>query len=107
MRMAKVPIDMSSEQKNLMGVVSTRQAIYLALGGSALYAYVYPLAQLLSPIFGWVVTTGVCIASALPVLAIVGFFGFFPVSKYNMNRDYYMLIKWQRGSNVGLWRKGN
>ncbi|MBD8523790.1 PrgI family protein (plasmid) [Lysinibacillus fusiformis] len=105
MRMAKVPIDMSSEQKNLFGVVSTRQAIYLVAGGSIIYSYVYPMAELLFPIFGWFVTLIICICSALPVLAFVGFFGFFPVSKYNMNRDYYMLIKWQRGSNVGLWRK--
>ncbi|MFJ7890517.1 PrgI family mobile element protein [Lysinibacillus xylanilyticus] len=105
MRMAQVPIDMSSEQKNLFGVVSTRQAIYLLGGGSLVYSYVYPMAEMLFPLFGWLVTFLISICSALPVIAFVGFFGFFPVSKYNMNRDYYMLIKWQRGSNVGLWRK--
>ena len=105
-RSANVPIDMSSEQKNLMGVVSTRQFIYLILGGSTIYAYVPPLAKLVFAIAGIIPAIIVSIIAALPVLAIVIFLGFAPVAKYNMNRDYYLLIKFQRKSNLGIWRKG-
>jgi hypothetical protein len=106
MRQAEVPIDMSSEQRNLMGVVSTRQAIYLGVGGVLLYSYVYPLFEFLMGIFGWMVALVVSAISALPVIAVVGFLGFFPKAKYNMPRDYYLFIYIQRANNVGLWRKG-
>ena len=43
MRREKVPVDMSSEQKNLMGVLSTRQAIYIGVGTLIVYSYVPPL----------------------------------------------------------------
>lgn len=106
MRQAKVPIDMSSEQRNIMGVVSTRQAIYLGVGGVLLYSYVYPLFELLMSIFGWMVALVGCVISALPVIIIVGFLGFYPNAKYNMPRDYFLYIYLQRAKNVGLWRKG-
>lgn len=106
MRIAKVPIDMSSEQKNLMGVVSTRQFIYLVLGGSTIYAYVPPIAKLVYAIAGVIPAGIISLITALPVLAIVIFLGFAPVEKYNMNRDYYLLIRFQRKSQLGIWRKG-
>ena len=106
MRMAKVPIDMSSEQKNLMGVVSSRQAIYIALGVSAMYAYIPSLVKITNAIAGVIPAIVIGIISAIPVIALVIFLAFAPVSKFNMNRDYYLLIKFQRKTNLGLWRKG-
>lgn len=107
LRQEKVPIDMASEQKNLMGIVSTRQAIYLGVGVTSIYAYITPLFKFLNMLFGWLPALIVCAISTLPIIAIVLFLGFYPVGKLNMNRDYYMLIKIQRKTQYGLWRKGN
>ncbi|MFJ8519426.1 PrgI family mobile element protein [Lysinibacillus xylanilyticus] len=106
MRREKVPVDMSSEQKNLMGVLSTRQAIYLGVGISITYSYVQPLFSFVNIVAGWVAALIICIISILPIAFIVGFFGFVKVSKYNMNRDYFMLIKLQKHTQYGKWRKG-
>lgn len=97
---------MSSEQKNLMGVVSTRQAIYVGVGGIVIYSYVPILFGLLKGLFGWMIASAICGFTTIPIIAFVAFFGFYPVEKYNMNRDYYMMIKIQRGTQVGMWRKG-
>jgi len=107
MRIAKVPIDMSSEQRNILGVVSTRQLIYMIVGGSLLYTYEPILFKLLSPLFGWIFSILVCLICAVPVIAIVVFFIFFKIEKYNMLRDYYLMIKLQRKTQYGMWRKGN
>lgn len=106
MRMAKVPIDMASEQKNLMGVVSTRQALYIGGGILIIYSYVPIVFSFLSPLFGWIAAIVVCAILALPIIAVVAAFSFFPVAKYHMNRDMYILMKLQRNTQVGLWRKG-
>ena len=106
MRIAKVPIDMTSEQKNLMGVVSTRQAIYLGIGSSILYAYVPPIFSFFYKLIGLTPSLIISLIAASPIIAIVVYLGFFKVEKFNMSRDYYLFIKFQRHTNVGLWRKG-
>lgn len=40
MRISKVLIDMSPEQKNIQGILLIRQAIYLSLGDVVLYRYI-------------------------------------------------------------------
>ncbi len=107
MRREKVPIDMSSEQKNLMGVLSTRQALYLGIGVLIIYSYVPPLFKLVNMVGGWIPALIICFISALPIAIIVGIFGFTKFSKYSMNTDYYMLIKLQKKTQYGKWRKGN
>lgn len=106
MRITKVPIDMSSEQKNIQGVVSSRQAVYLIVGGILLYSYIPIVFTAINAIFGWLVAIAISFITALPILIIVGFLGFTKVSKYNMNRDYFLLIKFQRKTQYGKWRKG-
>lgn len=106
MRREKVPVDMSSEQKNLMGVMSTRQLIYLGVGVALTYSYIQPLFSIVNNVAGWVIALGICVITVLPVAIVVGFFGFTKVSKYNMNRDYFMLIKLQKHTQYGKWRKG-
>lgn len=107
MRIAKVPIDMASEQRNIMGIVSTRQLIYLIIGGSIIYSYLFPLFQIIQPIVGIIISIIICVVSAVPIIAIVVYFGFLKIEKYNMFRDYYLLIKIQRKTQYGMWRKGN
>lgn len=105
MRTVKVPIDMSSEQKEIMGVVSKRQMIYIAIGGVLLYTYV-PVVYQIFDFFSWIVGAMFALASAVPVIFIVVFMGFIKVGKHNMNRDFYYWIVLQRKSQYGSWRKG-
>ncbi len=49
MRKVTVPVDMTSEQKTLLGVLSKRQLIYLLGGGASLYLYVPFLWRLFAP----------------------------------------------------------
>ncbi|WP_028393960.1 PrgI family protein [Bacillus cihuensis] len=106
MRISKVPVDMSSEQKEILGILSKRHLVYLAIGGLILYSYVPVIFNLFSR-FGTLVGALVALFSAAPIVAIVFFFGFTKVAKYNMNRDFYYFIKLQRKSQYGSWRKGN
>lgn len=107
LRRAQVPVDMSSEQKNLQGVVSTRQAIYLIIGGSILYSYIPIVFNLVKSLFFWLPAIFVSMAASLPVVLIVYYLGFGKVDKYSMNRDYYLFVKFQRKSQYGSWRKGS
>ncbi|MGF9979098.1 PrgI family mobile element protein [Viridibacillus arvi] len=106
MRIAKVPIDMSSEQKNLQGIISSRQAIYLGIGGLILYSYIPTVFGATFTLFGWLVAIFFSFILAVPVLGIVAFLGFGKVEKYQMNRDYYLYVKFQRKTQYGSWRKG-
>lgn len=104
-RVSKVPVDMSSEQKEIMGVISKRQLIYLVVGGILLYSYV-PLVYVLFANLSWFIGAVAAIVSALPVLFIVIFLGFIKAGKYDMNRDFYYMILLQRKTQYGNWRKG-
>jgi hypothetical protein len=102
MRKEVVPVDMSSEQKEIFGVVSKRQLIYLILGGSAIYSYVPKLFPLIG---NWMAAIIICIVSTLPVVAAVLLFGFYRLEKYHMYLDKYLLIKLQYKTQLGNWSK--
>ena len=102
-----MPVDMASEQKEILGMVSKRQIMYLAVGGLFLYSYVPFIFKFFLGIGGIAPAIIASIFSALPVLLVVGLFGFKKVEKYNLNRDYYYYIKWTRKTQYGSWRKGN
>lgn len=106
MRIEKVPIDMSSEQKEILGLFSKRQLTYLAVGGLILYSYV-PLIYRLFSGLGWIVGALFALMSAAPIFGLVIFLAFAKVEKYNMNRDFYYYIRFQRKTQYGSWRKGN
>ncbi len=105
MRMSKVPVDMASEQKEILGILSKRHLAYLAVGGMILYAYV-PIVFKTTLFLGWLFAAIFTMITALPVVAIVIFLGFVKVSKYNMNRDLFYYIKFTRRTQYGSWRKG-
>jgi hypothetical protein len=102
MRKEVVPVDMSSEQKEIFGVVSKRQLIYLILGGSAIYSYVPKLFLLIG---NWMAAIIICIVSTLPVVAAVLLFGFYRLEKYHMYLDKYLLIKLHYKTQLGNWSK--
>lgn len=105
MRIEKVPIDMSSEQKDILGICSKRQLAYVCGGGLVIYSYA-PLVYKMLSIFGWIVGAIGALTSAIPVAFLVLFLGFLKVEKFNMNRDYYYWIVIQKKTQYGSWRKG-
>lgn len=105
MRSEKVPIDMTSEQKEILGLLSKRQLMYLVGGGLILYGYIPFIFKLLLGA-GWVFASIGALISAVPTLGIILFLGFIKVNKFNMNRDFYYLIKLQKKTQYGSWRKG-
>lgn len=96
---------MTSEQKEILGLLSKRQLMYIAGGGLILYAYIPIVFKMLSGA-GWIIASIGALCSAAPTLAIIFFLGFIKVEKFNMNRDYYYWIKLQRRTQYGSWRKG-
>lgn len=104
--MSKVPVDMSSEQKEILGILSKRHLLYLGGGGALLYAYIPVVFKVLLGLGIPPAIIGSLICS-LPVVGVVIFLGFMRVDKLNMNRDYYYFIKFTRKLQYGSWRKGN
>lgn len=108
MRIENVPIDMSSEQKEILGILSKRQLMYLAGGGLILYTYVPFIFKFFLNIgSGAIFAIMVALFSTIPTLLVVVFFGFVRIQKFNMNSDYYYWIRLQRRTQYGSWRKGD
>lgn len=105
MRKVSVPVDMSSEQKVILGIVSIRQLIYIVIGGSIIYSIV-PLVWNMLEGFSLVVRLVACIIPALPVLAVIVPLAFIRKRNYHMFYDFYLLIKLNAKSQHGVWRKG-
>ncbi|KZE68008.1 hypothetical protein AWM68_17710 [Fictibacillus phosphorivorans] len=103
MRKETVPIDMSSEQKTILGFISVRQLIYIIVGGALIYAYV-PIVFNLFP--NYMVGAFVSVITAIPVLIAVFVFAFLKKSKLHLNFDHYFLIKIGYKNQIGIWRKG-
>ncbi|MBK5469312.1 PrgI family protein [Bacillus sp. TH19] len=105
MRKVTVPVDMTSEQKTLLGVLSKRQLIYLLGGGASLYLYVPFLWRLFAP-FNSVVAFFICLILAIPTVVGVIAFAFIYKEKQHMYLDKFLLIKMRSRSEKGKWRKG-
>lgn len=106
LRKVTVPIDMSSEQKTILGILSKRQLIYLIICGAVLYAYIPIVFNLFSSfniIFGLIMA----FISAIPIVILVLLLGFIKKQKLNMYYDQYLLIKFKYKTQIGIWRKGN
>jgi len=103
MRKVTVPIDMSSEQKAILGIISKRQLIYLIAGGALLYAYI-PIVFKVAPNFFFGVI--MCLISSLPIIIATIILGFLKHSKYSLYYDRYLIIKLGYKSQIGVWRKG-
>lgn len=110
MRKETVPIDMSSEQKTILGFISRRQLIYIIAGGVILYAYVPYVFTFFSNLSGGIASLLMgliaSLISAIPVLGVVFIFGFLKKDKLHLNFDHYFLIKLGYKKQIGIWRKG-
>lgn len=107
MRVSNVPIDMASEQKNIQGILSTRQAIYLGVGGVILYSYIPILFNIFIGFLGWYGAGLLCLFFSLPVLIVVALVGFIKSRKVGVYYDVYLMIMISRKSQYGIWRKGD
>lgn len=106
MRKVSVPVDMSSEQKAILGVMSIRQLIYIVAGGVSLYGYI-PLLYNAMVGFPMAVRIIICIVTGLPVLLILLPLAFIKKRNYHMFLDFYLLIKFRAKTQHGVWRKGS
>ncbi|NRD81034.1 PrgI family protein [Bacillus sp. BRMEA1] len=97
-----VPIDMASEQKTILGILSKRQLIYLVAGGGLIYWYVpFIFALIPNPVVGVIAS----VIGAAPVAAVVLILGFLRKEKFHMDYDKYLLTKLQYKTQLGNWRK--
>lgn len=102
-RKVTVPIDMSSEQKVILGIISKRQLIYLIVGGIILYVYIPIVFKLFSdPLTGVIFS----LFAAAPTIGVVGLLGFMRHQKHNLNFDRYYILKMKYNRQLGVWRKG-
>lgn len=104
MRKETVPVDMSSEQKSILGIISKRQLIYFIIGGAIIYWYIPFVFNLIPNILVSIIA---CIVAALPTAAVTFFLAFYRIEKYHMYLDRYFLIKVQYRTQIGNWRKGS
>lgn len=103
MRKETVPVDMSSEQKSILGIISKRQLIYFIIGGSIIYSYT-PTVFNLGP--NILISIIMCLMAATPTGAVVFFLAFYKLEKRQLSLDQYLLIKAQYRTQLGSWRKG-
>lgn len=102
-RKVTVPVDMSSEQKSILGILSKRQLIYLIVGGLLLYFYVPKVFQIFNdPVLGFIFA----LFSAVPTVFLIGLLGFMKHLKHNLYFDKYFIIKMKYHQQLGVWRKG-
>jgi hypothetical protein len=103
LRKTVVPIDMSSEQKTILGMISKRQLIYLVVTSLLLNAIVPPIFNLPgNPIVGLILVAIV----ALPIVVTSLILAFYKNTKHHMYLDYYLLVKLGYKTQIGVWRKG-
>ncbi|KOO48174.1 PrgI family protein [Priestia koreensis] len=103
MRKVTVPVDMSSEQKTILGILSKRQLTYLAVAGVLIYFY-GPFFYRMAPTF--YLGVAFFVLSALPTAALTIMLAFVRKEKMGMYFDRYLLTKMGHKNEVGLWRKG-
>lgn len=106
MRVVELQVDMVSEQKNLLGFVSTRQAVYLGVGGALIYAFVPPVFKLVNALAGLVPALIVALILSAPFAAIALYLSYAKNTSTEMFRDKELLIKFQSRTQVGFWRSG-
>ena len=115
MRREIVPVDLVSEMKTILGLVSVRQLIYIAVGG----IIAYNLMQIFSlPSLHIVAKVIIYAFMIAPIAALVGFFGFWFRADYDMYWDKYLMISlvywlnhkkyiYRHGDESPKWRKDN
>ncbi|RKJ74889.1 PrgI family protein [Butyricicoccus sp. 1XD8-22] len=106
MRVVELQVDMVSEQKNLLGFMSTRQAIYLGIGLACIYAIVPPIFNLINGLAGMIPAIIVGVILSAPFVGIALYLSFAKNQKTDMFRDKELFIKFRSASQLGYWRSG-
>lgn len=107
MRVVELQVDMVSEQKNLLGFISTRQAIYLGIGAALLYAIIPLLFKLVNFIAGMIPAIIVSGIFSAPIIFVAIYLAFFKNHKIEMFKDKELFIKFKSRYEIGYWRSGN
>ncbi|MGG1594752.1 PrgI family protein [Terribacillus saccharophilus] len=102
-RKVTVPIDMASEQKEILSLITKRQLIYMIVGAIVIYSYIAPVYNLAPNMIVGVI---MCLMSLIPTAALVFLLGFYKNKKYGMNYDFYLIVKIAYRKQLGVWRKG-
>jgi hypothetical protein len=101
-----VPVDLVSEMKTILGIVSVRQLIYIAVGG----VIAYNLIQIFNfPSLHIAIKLIIYTIMIIPIAALVGFFGFWFRADHDMYWDKYLLISllyWLNHKNY-IYRHGD
>lgn len=94
-----VPVDLVSEVKNIMGKVSTRQLVYLSIGGLISYRIMIytdnPLPGLAMYAFN--------LFLSLPILAATAGLAFIYLGRYDMFLDKYLWYWWRARKQGKMW----
>lgn len=106
MRKVTVPVDMASEQKDVLGIISKRQMIYLFVFGIIMYLYVPLVFNLFYPLT-WVLALIVALLSTIPSLVALYLLAFHFVHKRHVFYDRYLVMRFTKHSQYGNWRKGS
>ncbi|MEW4286133.1 PrgI family protein [Priestia koreensis] len=103
MRKVTVPVDMSSEQKTILGILSKRQLTYSIVAGVLIYFYGPFFFRMASSFY---VGVAFFILSSLPTAVFTIVLAFVKKEKVGMYFDRYLLTKMGYKNEIGLWRKG-
>lgn len=106
MRKATFPVDMASEQKTILGMVSKRQLMYLLGSGALIYAYVPFIWNLFIGIH-YIIAGLFSLLAALPVAGTALSCAFIYKSKQHMYLDRYLWVKFKGKHERGAWRRGH
>lgn len=104
MRKVTVPIDMSSEQKVILGFISKRQLLYMFLGGGLIYSYVPFIFNLFT---NFIMGGIAALIAAVPTVVLIILLSFWKMDKYSLYFDRYILVKLGYKHQIGVWRKGS
>ena len=106
MRVVELQVDMVSEQKNLLGFISTRQGIYLGIGGVILYTIIPPVFKLVNFIAGILPAVIVALILAAPFATCAIYLAFMKNTKTEMFKDKELFLKFKSKFETGHWRSG-
>ncbi|MBO8172383.1 MAG: PrgI family protein [Bacillaceae bacterium] len=99
MREVTVPVDLVSEMKNIMGKVSTRQLLYLIVGGIIHYHIVLNLPTPVDGLYGYVLNA----LMDFPFILMTFAPAFLYLARYDLYLDKYLWFWWQSKKQTGTW----
>lgn len=115
MRKEIVPVDLVSEQKTILSLVSIRQLIYVSIGVVLIYqivTFLYGFIEHMMLVAQAIIYITIC----SPIVGVIYWLGFWYRDDHDMFWDKYLLIDWNyrknhtsyiyhHGDDIPKWRK--